>query len=158
MALGGRGGITLVIPDLPTGKMKGFTSRQRRHIGTRLKRFGWKSLKEYYASRKWKDFRNSLLTRDSRCEVCGEGFGLQLHHKTYQNLCEERAEFLVWLCADCHERVHGIKKGYTMSQKLKRLKKYFDRYVNHPSMKGVEDLNAGNIAPCKISYVDPFDL
>jgi hypothetical protein len=42
------------------------------------------------------------------CEGCGWGRWLEVHHRTYERLGEERLEDLAVLCDRCHAREHGL--------------------------------------------------
>ena len=53
--------------------------------------------------------RKEILTRDGwRCQICGCGRDLQVHHVVSRgrlgNDCEEN---LITLCSSCHRRIHG---------------------------------------------------
>lgn len=109
-----KGGILLCLHQLTHRSMKrrNLPNNQRRLIAKRLKRFGFKSLKDYYDSVSWKQTRKRVYnSRPYECAGCRKSSGLQLHHKTYQNLCKERLEYLIWLCDTCHKAVHQKAKG-----------------------------------------------
>lgn len=111
-------------------------------IGNRLREFGYVTLKEYYLSDKWKAVRNRMWNSKTlrECAGCSKKEKLQLHHKSYKNLCKEPLRHLCWLCDDCHEYVHTLaaekgwslwkatrfvtrKKMYTMSGQLPKVNK-----------------------------------
>jgi 5-methylcytosine-specific restriction endonuclease McrA len=41
-----------------------------------------------------------------KCENCGEPYGLQVHHLTYERLGRELDTDLVVLCRQCHANEH----------------------------------------------------
>lgn len=45
-----------------------------------------------------------------RCEACGQGPPLELHHKTYDRLGRERIADLELLCRGCHERADSERE------------------------------------------------
>src|SRR5574343_160216 len=82
--------------------------QQFRLICKRLKLFGFRSLKEYYTSDKWR--YTKLRMRKSKykyqCVCCQTTEGLSLHHKSYKTLCEENLSHLIWMCLGCHLKTH----------------------------------------------------
>lgn len=58
--------------------------------------------------RRFGGLRNKVLTRDNhKCQVCGSGNQLDVHHKIYINEMVN----LITLCKSCHKKVHrGIIK------------------------------------------------
>lgn len=64
--------------------------------------------RKYLRSPKWKARRQALIAdRKWRCEVCGSGFKLHVHHLTYVRLFDELDTDLAVLCDECHGAVHG---------------------------------------------------
>lgn len=64
---------------------------------------------EHLASVDWQVVRADVLQRAQyRCEECSLPWGLQVHHKTYENLGHETLDDLICLCNDCHKKTHGI--------------------------------------------------
>ncbi len=70
-----------------------------------------KKYKNYIASDEWKARKQAKLDKSQRCAVCGETDGLQLHHKNYVQLGEERTDDLVLLCKACHWIADNERKG-----------------------------------------------
>lgn len=62
----------------------------------------------YIKSEQWR-FRAAAMRwlAGYRCAICGSQNALEVHHKTYERLGDERPEDLVVLCAECHARFHG---------------------------------------------------
>jgi len=67
----------------------------------------------YLRSEHWKEpkkrFRASRLHKHC-CYVCGTRYGLQVHHKSYRRIGNERLHDLLYLCDDCHWSVHHVLK------------------------------------------------
>ena len=64
---------------------------------------------DYLQSEEWQQKRRQRLKIDGyRCQLCGSGVNLRVHHITYEHLHTD-AEIgdLVTLCYDCHEKVHA---------------------------------------------------
>jgi hypothetical protein len=66
--------------------------------------------REYIASDMWKQRALEAKERVSwKCQLCnkpGENGNLHTHHRTYENLGNERPEDITVLCADCHAKFH----------------------------------------------------
>jgi 5-methylcytosine-specific restriction endonuclease McrA len=73
---------------------------------------------EYLLSSKWKKIRAKVLKRDgNRCRYrrfylfrCKGTKNLQVHHKNYKNVFNEKLKDLVTLCRYHHEKVHKKSK------------------------------------------------
>lgn len=62
----------------------------------------------YLKSRHWQRLRSAKMAESgNRCEACGSGIALQVHHVTYANLRREELADLRVLCEDCHNDAHG---------------------------------------------------
>ena len=72
----------------------------------------------YINSPEWTRKRAATLNRQGRfCRSCGATTGLQVHHKTYDNLGRETNADLVILCETCHTGVHQlVQAGMTLSE------------------------------------------
>ncbi len=63
---------------------------------------------EYLSSVEWRDRRSILLDRFShKCQICGSSAKLQIHHRTYERVGNERIEDLTVLCDACHGLYHA---------------------------------------------------
>lgn len=66
---------------------------------------------EYLSSKHWLGvrarFQQSPLSRQG-CYNCGAHNSLNLHHKTYKRVGEERLDDLIYLCSDCHHDAHRL--------------------------------------------------
>jgi hypothetical protein len=61
----------------------------------------------YRRSKEWAKKRDAALERaDHRCQVCNSPHELEVHHRTYENLCAEKPSDLTVLCATCHGIFH----------------------------------------------------
>jgi 5-methylcytosine-specific restriction endonuclease McrA len=78
--------------------------------------FDRKRYEDHIRSEKWAIKRAFALNRAGKaCEKCGYMFGLQVHHKHYRNLGDEKPEDLEVLCLDCH-KIADIKRQVESSQ------------------------------------------
>ena len=61
----------------------------------------------YLQSDDWALQRAAAFARARmQCQRCGSRYGLEVHHRTYARLGDERPDDLELLCGDCHERHH----------------------------------------------------
>jgi len=66
--------------------------------------------KNYLSTKRWEEISNLCKELHlNKCNRCENTENLQAHHKTYENLFEEKQEDLECLCRDCHEKEHGIE-------------------------------------------------
>lgn len=57
----------------------------------------------------WNEIRIKALDKaNHQCERCGTSKRLQVHHKNYRNLGNERLCDLTVLCEDCHMEEHNL--------------------------------------------------
>lgn len=62
---------------------------------------------DYLRSAKWQRKRRAALARaEHRCQVCSGRDRLNVHHRTYERLGDERPADLTVLCETCHEIFH----------------------------------------------------
>lgn len=62
---------------------------------------------KYLQTEHWRVLReHKLLTVDNRCQLCYNEWNLQVHHRTYERLGNEKLEDLTVLCKECHELFH----------------------------------------------------
>ena len=94
---------------------------------------------EYLSSEHWRDLRRRKSKTE--CVACGVDKNLELHHKTYKRIGAEKLTDVVWLCGDCHEKVHLYFKEHRVSlweasdkvikaRKTKKLLPRKDRHKN----------------------------
>lgn len=70
-------------------------------------RFDRNAYKDYLRSEKWQEKRKERLLQDGyRCQLCGTGKNLEVHHVTYERIGNEKISDLVTLCNNCHQFVH----------------------------------------------------
>lgn len=66
---------------------------------------------EYLRSSKWRGKRKEALGRAGyRCQLCNSPTRLQVHHRTYDRLGNERPDDLIVLCQKCHTAFHAHRK------------------------------------------------
>lgn len=64
---------------------------------------------KYESQREWKIRRNiRIKISNCACEKCGKKYGLDAHHKNYENYGFENFEDLEILCNGCHIEEHHI--------------------------------------------------
>jgi hypothetical protein len=67
---------------------------------------------EYLESPAWRARRDAAIARaEGRCQLCNSSRRLNVHHRTYERVDNERDGDLTVLCQKCHERFHGIADG-----------------------------------------------
>lgn len=82
----------------------------------------WVDYEEYIGSERWGAMRMWALSRaGNRCEVCGNENGLEVHHRSYENLGCERPGDLLVLCDACHV-AYGRKKVGDLDGRIRDLK------------------------------------
>ena len=66
---------------------------------------GFKDYNEYLDSWIWKDKRDWIIeARGGKCEECGSIKSLNVHHLTYEHVCQEKSNELIVLCKKCHNK------------------------------------------------------
>ena len=68
-----------------------------------------KEYHRYLKSSKWKGIRKEVIAERILCERCSSSESLQVHHKTYKNVFNEKMEDLELLCRKCHREEHNLK-------------------------------------------------
>ena len=68
-----------------------------------------KPYSEYLKTKEWQQTRRrALKSAGYKCQLCGtDNVELHVHHKTYDNIGEEKPDDLIVLCKACHEKQHG---------------------------------------------------
>lgn len=91
-------------PDNILSKIK-VTKRKKGYYSERRKKYN-----DYLKSAKWRKLRKEIIeARGGKCERCASKIILQLHHKTYKNIFNEKPEDLEVLCRKCHKKEHKRK-------------------------------------------------
>ena len=81
---------------------------------TREKRKSTKKIvyENYIKSKAWFSFRRDYILKYGRnCQLCEIKTGKHLHHMTYKRLGKEKETDVLFLCEDCHFRIHYGEKG-----------------------------------------------
>jgi len=85
--------------------------------------------RDYLKSNHWKEVKKDFycFKKNHRCHICFSRENLNVHHKNYKSLNQERAKDLTYLCQDCHTKLHeminkgkGIRICYQLLQALKK--------------------------------------
>lgn len=61
----------------------------------------------------WKAVASMVRKKNKyKCVLCGESYGLNVHHKTYENHGAEHLHLddLTLLCSECHEKFHEVEE------------------------------------------------
>jgi hypothetical protein len=79
-------------------------TRHRVRYAAYLESPTWHGVRE-----EWLDEHRKRFDSEPVCRVCGLRWTLRddLHHRTYDNLGQERYDDLVPMCRGCHERLHS---------------------------------------------------
>lgn len=93
-------------------------------LSNRLRALGFSSYREYLRSERWQITKTRMFFElKYRCKRCRTKEGpLQLHHRTYERLGQERPTDLFWLCGDCHKFLH-FEQDQFFYVKVQRWKK-----------------------------------
>lgn len=66
---------------------------------------------EYIESSAWMSKSGAAMKRAGfKCELCYRPYNLNVHHKSYENLGDEKPNELICLCRECHKKFHGIEE------------------------------------------------
>lgn len=82
--------------------------------------------KEYLKTNHWKNTKDRMYKSKYKyeCYCCGTKKLLQLHHKSYNRVGNEKLNDLIWLCGGCHNLVHKDKpKGFNLWTKARKVRK-----------------------------------
>jgi len=95
----------------------------------------------YLSSDAWKTVKALKLQDSPVCESCGWGYGLQIHHLTYDHIYNEAYHLysLAVLCRTCHEKAHKLTTSKkNLKQKVSNTRQAKRRKMN----KLCKELNA----------------
>ena len=90
---------------------------------------------EYLKTEHWQLLKQRKLASKTKyvCFVCGCKKYLELHHKTYKRIGNERLMDVIWLCRNCHELTHRIEiptrgsRNYNLWEASKKAKRQHKR-------------------------------
>jgi len=72
----------------------------------------------YLLSDEWKLKRREVIKRaGGRCQTCNSLGKLEVHHRTYKDIFNEKLEDLIALCPKCHALIEGRIKIKPKKQK-----------------------------------------
>jgi 5-methylcytosine-specific restriction endonuclease McrA len=70
-----------------------------------------KEYREYLQSLRWLATRDAALARAChKCQRCGATKNLEVHHKHYKSLGQEKPEDLEVLCIPCHDEADVVRR------------------------------------------------
>ena len=79
----------------------------------------------YIKSKAWARKRQTLFAaRGKKCEICGSGLNVEVHHLSYERLGREKLKDLQIVCGNCHRTTHEDKGAFS------ELAKEFFQIVN----------------------------
>jgi hypothetical protein len=95
----------------PYASAPALSKTQAKYIRSRLKRFGFANYGKYATSRRWRKKKAQYWDSDlpQVCVVCGDP-NVDLHHRTYKRVCEEKLTDLFPLCREHHEAAHRLDR------------------------------------------------
>jgi len=71
----------------------------------------WTNYKDYLKSDEWYKIRAQKIEEaDNRCQLCYKLGKLQVHHRTYKRIFNEKLSDLIVLCKNCHKIFHNVSK------------------------------------------------
>lgn len=96
---------------------------------------------QYIASAEWYARTEQVRLRNNGvCEICNLRYATEVHHRSYQNLGNERDEELLSICHYCHGVIHNkveLRRRYFVFQgcikQLLELKKEAEQNVRAKS-------------------------
>lgn len=81
--------------------------RLRKKKGQPLTREHREAYSRYLRSPQWRERRDAAVKRaKGKCELCSSKQRLNVHHRFYGRIGQERPEDLTVLCEPCHEKFH----------------------------------------------------
>jgi hypothetical protein len=88
-------------------KTKGYTGKSNEYKILDFKK-QWINYKEYLKSEEWKKkSKKALIRANFRCQLCNKKDEIHIHHRTYENLGNEKESDLIALCKGCHKKFHS---------------------------------------------------
>lgn len=67
-------------------------------------------LTDYWYTKRAAKFDQLHTWHTAFCQVCNQKDGLQVHHRTYENLGHEPLNDFTVLCKDCHSLFHANRR------------------------------------------------
>ncbi len=106
--------------------------------------------RKHLRSAKWRYLKARIInSRGHWCERCGLGYGLELHHKTYERLGDELITDVELLCDQCHRTAdeERAQRGairsraamYSAGLDTYASKKYGDNWETWSDMERIEE-------------------
>lgn len=92
----------------------------------------------YLQSKEWESRKKEYYSRHGcKCDICGSGSHIQLHHLNYKRLGYENDSDLIGLCTECHMLLHAYKDQYlSRIGDLARMWYYPTRCINNANTCG----------------------
>lgn len=84
------------------------------------------SYKDYLKTNHWKNIRSIIRKKyKNKCRSCKTTENLEVHHKTYKNIGNEKLSNLTLLCRNCHQKAHDQSDNNDKALKLIRKKREY---------------------------------
>lgn len=123
--------------------MNGIIEKDKRAF--QLFEIGRMRLIDYWKTDHWRNTRKeAVLKCGGRCQLCNSHkLPLNVHHRTYNNLWQEKDYDLIVLCRDCHAlhhcKVDDVEMSFTISHL--GLDKDYDQYKQQMARRIAEGLD-----------------
>lgn len=93
---------------------------------------------KYLNTKHWRNLRlNIAYKHNNRCQMCSKLVkrGYHIHHLTYENIGNEKASDLMFLCESCHNKIHNGKIKDKTIKKVNRSPNVPKNYIQTNSYK-----------------------
>lgn len=91
------------------------------------------SYKRYLKTKYWDMVRDTMHEHiGKKCEICGNGKNIHVHHFNYENLGKETFNDLACLCEGCHFAMHNMASHFSLG--------IYNRVVFRKQMKFAKEI------------------
>lgn len=115
------------------------------------KELGYKTYQDFLKSKHWELKKTQVFATQKQCFVCKTGLDLNVHHKTYSRLGDEKLTDLVILCQPCHKKVHEFHKAHKRLSLYKATQTYITK-IKNPNWKPIKYKRRKNKEKKKLWY------
>lgn len=121
----------------------------------------YKKYVEYLKSPQWEDRKRKYFkNKEKKCWGCGSTNRVQLHHKTYTSLYQEKDHHLVPVCGKCHDKIHKMARDIDIGMrenKWSHNKKWHLYYITELVLDAERaKQNIKNTKTRTITYTSPY--
>lgn len=108
-----------------------------------------KKYDDYLKSEEWIEKRDAALeAAGHRCQLCNSKNSLNVHHRTYENVYNEKPSDLIVLCRKCHKIFHE-NRSVTRTKSKKREQGDADVFLEGPSFVSCPRCSSPRFKLCK---------